>query len=266
MVEAEAIAASFVDARRRAAGLSNYPGSPPATLDEAYRIQAHAIGLMDDRVVGWKVGRIPPPHDSVHGSNRLAGPIFARTVVQASDEAAAMPVFAEGFAAAEAEFLLRLARKPDPEKRRYSMEEAAALVDAVHVGIEIASSPFPGINAGGPTVTVSDFGNNYGLIVGAAIANWQDAGINDWPICLLIDGNVAGAATAAAMLDGPVGAVRFLLELAAERGLPLEAGQWVSSGAVTGVHPVSVGASVEARFGDDLRLRCTIVEAAPAVG
>ena len=60
------------------------------------------------------------------------------------------------------------------------------------------------------------------------------------------------------MLDGPFGAVRFLFELAASRGLPLAAGQWVSTGAVTGVHEVAVGAEVVAAFGDGLQVRCII--------
>ena len=34
----------------------------------------------------------------------------------------------------------------------------------------------------------------------------------------------------------------------ARRGIALTPGQWISSGAVTGVHPVAPGAVVEARF------------------
>ena len=66
------------------------------------------------------------------------------------------------------------------------------------------------------------------------------------------------AATAATMLDGPFGAVRFLLEHAARRGLPLAAGQWVSTGAVTGVHPVKPGDRVIATFDDRWPVECSI--------
>ncbi|WP_198162153.1 hypothetical protein [Sphingomonas sp. TDK1] len=59
------------------------------------------------------------------------------------------------------------------------------------------------------------------------------------------------------MLDGPIGAVRFLFERAA-RGLPLAEGQGISTAAVTGVYPVRRGAEVEARFGPDLCVRSTI--------
>jgi 2-keto-4-pentenoate hydratase len=254
--DSDRIAEAFVTARREGRALPDFPGAVPTTLDQAYAVQDAALARDPRTVGGWKVGRINPPRDGV---DRLAGPIFADQIFDArGGEAIAMPVFAEGFAAAEAEFLMQLGSAPDPTQTRFTMDDAAALIGAVHVGIEVASSPFPGINALGPTVTISDYGNNNGLVVGPAIANWREAGILDWPVELRINGAAIGAATAATMLDGPVGAVRFLLELAAARGIALQAGCWVSSGAVTGVHEVVPGDAIEARFGEGAITRCTI--------
>jgi 2-keto-4-pentenoate hydratase len=103
---------------------------------------------------------------------------------------------------------------------------------------------------------VSDFGNNNGLVIGAAVPSNVD--FLEWPVALAIDGEVAGTGTAGEMLDGPFGSVRFLFELAASRHLPLAPGQWISTGAVTGVHQVRPGAAIEARFGQDMRVRCSI--------
>ena len=248
-----AIARSFVEARRAGAALAVYPGSPPLTLSDAYLIQDAAIRLDGRTIVGWKVGRINPPRE---GADRLAGPIFADQVFL--DDETAMPVIADGFAAAEAEFVLRVGTAPDPTKRNYTLDEARALIDAVHVGIEIASSPFPGINAGGAAVTISDFGNNNGLLVGVEAEGWREADINSWRVELSIDGVPIGDATAATMLDGPFGAARFLFEHLAARGIAVEAGQWISSGAVTGVHEVTVGQRVAARFDGRVAIGCTI--------
>lgn len=256
------IAEAFVGARRGAHGLPDYPGMVPASLSDAYAIQDRAIVLASGSVAGWKVGKINPPLDTQLGTNRLAGPIFAEGVVDAAGGAPAMPVFTDGFAAAEAEFLLRIGRAPDPAKTDYTLEEAAELIDAVHVGIEVASSPFPGINALGPLVTISDFGNNHGLVVGEAIVDWQSLDFIDWPVTLRINGVEAGAATARSMLDGPIGAARFLFETLAARKIELRAGQFISSGAVTGVHEVEVGAAVTATF-KDMQVSCTIKAATP---
>ncbi|WP_294392283.1 fumarylacetoacetate hydrolase family protein [uncultured Sphingomonas sp.] len=254
---AETIARAFVEARRAGTALPDYPGAIPSDLTSAYAIQDAALALDGRVVAGWKVGRINPPQDGV---DRLTGPIFADQVVTADPgQVVAMPVFADGFAAAEAEYLLRLGDGFDPHQSRFTMEDAIAAVDTVHVGIEIASSPFPRINELGPTVTISDYGNNNGLVIGPEITGWRDTDINDWPVALHVNDAPIGSARAATMLDGPFGAVRFLLNHAAARGRPLAAGTWVPTGAVTGVHRVAVGDCVEARFGDQLTTYCSII-------
>src|SRR3982751_1436952 len=73
--DAKGVAAEFVSARRAAAGLVDYPGTPPADLAAAYRCQDQAIALWDDVVAGWKVGWIPEPHSTKFGAQRLVGPI-----------------------------------------------------------------------------------------------------------------------------------------------------------------------------------------------
>lgn len=259
-----AIAGAFVAARRAGRPLAGYPGPIPESLDAAYAIQDRALALSGDAVGGWKVGRIASAQAGRYGADRLAGPIFAATILaETPGSPVAMPVFAGGFGAAEAEFLLRIGARPDPGKTSYSLDEAAALIDAVHLGIEIASSPLAAINDLGPAVTISDFGNNNGLVIGPALPGWRDGGYGAWPVSLLIDGVEAGHGRADAMPDGPIGAARFLFELMARRGIALEPGQWISSGAVTGVHRVEPGSLVEARFDGRWTVSCTI-EAATA--
>lgn len=250
------IARSFVAARAARTAFADYPGEPPVDLAAAYAVQDAAIALSDCAIGGWKVGRVNPP---VEGIDRLAGPIFADQIVTADSGApVGMPVFEHGFAAAEAEFLMRLRASPDPDQRNFTIDDARALVDSVCVGIEVASSPYAGINDDGPAVTISDFGNNNGLVVGPAIADWNAVDLCAWPVTLSINGATIGSATAATMLDGPFGAVRFLLENLAGRGIALMAGQWISTGAVTGVHRVAVGDRIEARFDDRMTVECAI--------
>lgn len=261
---AAAIADRFLRARRNASGLADYPGDLPDSLEEAYDIQDQAIAAWARPIVGWKVGRIHPPLSKRLDADRLAGPIFLRSLVPADGSPAEMPVFAQGSAAAEAEFLLRLGRAPEPGKTRFTLDEAAELIDAVHVGIEIASSPLVGINDIGPVAVVSDFGNNNGVLIGPLIADWRNSGFEEWEVETLIDGEVVGTGRASAFPDGALGAARFLLELLARRGIRIEANQWISSGAVTGVHDATPGQLVEARFNGALSVRCKLVAAQPA--
>lgn len=257
------IAKHFVSARQRGQNLPHYPGTAPDTLASAYAVQDAAIAACDRRVIGWKVGRIFPPLSDSYGANRLSGPIF--TVTTYSDTQPAVgQVFMGGFGAAEAEFLLKIGSDLPIGKQDYTLEEVERLIAAVHIGIEIASSPLPTINELGPAVTISDFGNNNGLIIGAAIENWQNSDFADWTVSLQIDGSVAGEGAANSFPDGPIGSARFLLNNLGTRGIAIHAGTWISSGAVTGVHQVTPGQSVHASFGDTLSVSCTI-EAAPII-
>lgn len=261
--QAQQIAAAFVAARQAWQALPVYPGRPPADLAEGYAIQDRALAIDGRQVAGWKVGRINAPDDARLGANRLAGPIFAELMQDAAaGEVPAMPVIAAGFAAAEAELLLHVAAGWDGQ---VPADDAAtkALVDEVRLGIEIASSPYPGINSDGPCVTASDFGNNLGSVLGAPLAGWRGIDLCEIPVRTVIDGALAGAATAATMLDGPYGAVRFLLANLQARGIDASHGLWVSTGAITGVHPVRPGQHVVAEFGLHGVVECRIT--APGV-
>lgn len=258
--DCEAIAARFLKARLAAEPLYSYPGEFPRTLIEAYEIQQRAIAGWGKPVLGWKVGRVGEPFLQQYETDRLAGPIFDVTLAEDGD-APLMPVFADGFAAAEAEFLLRLQRAPPAGQAKFSLDEAADLIGSVHVGLEIASSPLGLINTLGPVAIVSDFGNNNGLLVGSAIENWRDSGFESLPVTTRIDGVQVGTGRASAFPDGAIGAAKFLLELLCARGVTLSAGQWISSGAVTGVHDARPGQHVEARFGDELLVQCTLMAA-----
>jgi 2-keto-4-pentenoate hydratase len=257
------IADRFVSARRAATGLHDYPGEFPETLEEAYAIQDAAIAAWGRPVIGWKVGRVLPPLTERFNTDRLAGPIFMSMPAPASGGGLEMPVYAEGFAAGEAEFLLRIGATPPAGKTSFTLEEAADLIDAVHVGIEIASSPLGSINTIGPIAVVSDFGNNNGLVIGREVQDWRSSGFQDWLVSTRIDGAEIGTGRASSFPDGAIGSARFLFELMAKRGISLQPGQWISSGAVTGVHDAKPGQSVEANFADGYSVSCVLTSARP---
>jgi 2-keto-4-pentenoate hydratase len=257
--EARTIADVFVKARRAAQALADYPGTPPKALGEAYVLQDAAISLFGGTIAGWKVGRINPPWLEQLGTSRLAGPIFSHSIQSAANgHIPTGEIFNEGFGAAEAEFVFRVGTAPAAGQTRFTIDDGAALIDTVYCGIEIASSPFPGINELGPLVTISDFGNNNGLLLGPEIPDWRASGLVDWEVATSIDGALVGTGAAKSFPGGPLESVRFLIENLVGRGIPVTPGLLISSGAVTGVHEVVRGQSVEARFGDYCSMHCSI--------
>ena len=255
--EASAIAKRFVAARASGEPLAGFPGSLPADLDAAYACQDAAIGLVDDTIAGWKVGLVGKEAVAVFEQDRLAGPIFRTSVRQARDgEPVDFPVYRGGFAAVEAEFLLKVGRDAPADKRQWTRAEAQALVAAVHVGIETAGSPLKTINELGPIAIVADFGNNAGLIVGPELPNWRQRPVEQWRCEMFLDDVPVGHGHGGAPPGGPFESLRFLLELCARRSRPLKAGDWVSTGAITGVHEIVAGQAARVSFGDAGEISC----------
>ena len=206
---AAAIAKSFVAARRGAKSLAEFPGTIPPDLDAAYLCQDLAIKAWPDRLIGWKVGMIAPPLRPMFGTDRVAGAIFNGGLREARDTVE-FPVFIGGFAAVEAEFVLRLAYDAPTGKVEWTEREALALVGAMHIGIETAGSPLATINDLGPTVVAADFGNNAGLILGPEVRDWAVQPLQSLAAMTSIDGKIVGRGDASLLPQGPIGALRFL--------------------------------------------------------
>ncbi len=266
-VTVEETAQTLVRARVDAGGLSEYPGRVPADLAAAYLIQDRAIELCGERIGGWKVGRIPPAVEDQYGCDRLAGPIFADTIFHVADgEVPAMPVFTKGGAAVEAEFVAVIREDAPADKLEWSRDETQTMIKDLRVGLEVASSPLTDINARGPAVVVSDFGNNLGLIVGPSISGWRDRDLESMTSATYIDNELVGEGGAFGLTGGITRSVQFILELAAKRRLPLRAGQVIATGQTTGIHDVTPGQVVRMPFGDsgnDGELACAVVAAKP---
>ncbi len=246
----DAISRRLVDARLKAEPLDDFPDRLPTTLEQAYAIQSASIDLWPDVIAGWKVAMLPVPDRSRFPADRLAGPVFSSRVraVEAGSTVV-MPVYAGGFAAVEAEFVLELGTPVLPTGDDYSDDELIELVSAWYCGAEIASSPMAVVNERGATSIISDFGNNAGVIVGPKIPDWQTRPLDEMPVKVIVDDEMLGEMTAAAVPGGPLQALRFLIELCASRGFELPAGMLVSSGAVTGVHDVQMDSIARLEFG-----------------
>lgn len=251
----ENIARALIDARAGKTPLTAYPGTMPQTMADAYAIQDRAIAFDGRRIGGWKVGRIAADLVDRYGGNRLTGPIFANEIFDGTAAEPVMPVYADGFAAAEAEVLLCFG---EVGTRAYDIDSVRGCIADVRTGIEIASSPFPEINRHGPAVTASDYGNNKGMILGPSIADWQNVDLIRMPVVMAIDGETVGTATMEAMLDGPFGSALFLIDILRTRGIAIPPGTWVSAGAITGIHEIRPGQRAEAVFDGKIRVGCSI--------
>ncbi|KGF80968.1 hypothetical protein IA69_15795 [Massilia sp. JS1662] len=243
------ISAAFRHARMAAIPLPGYPGDVvPATLTQSYAIQEASIAAWPDRVVGWKVAAIQSQWHDSYPAERLYGPVFSETLTVAKSDVVDVAIIRGGYAAAEAEFVLLMSDSFPTHTRFKSTSELLPFVAAVHAAVEIAGSPLPNLSTLGPGAVISDFGNNTGLVVGPELQDFFGRDPADWPAETDVNGSLVGTGSAARIPDGPLAALLFLTNSLVNRGGTLRPGDWVSTGASTGIHPLTIGDSIEVRF------------------
>ena len=243
------LAENLIAARQSCSPLDAFPGPLPETPQDAYHILDLCIAGWNDTLVGWKVAGLKPELHRQFNAQRQSGPVFKQSLqLSTGNDHILAPVFAEGFAAIEAEFIIELADISSLPTSNLTIEDAKKAIAKVFIGIEIASSPMKDTHSYGILSPISDFGNNAGVIVGPEITNWQDLDLSTVDVSVNIANDTVGTGNTKPGLGGPFGAVGYLIEHLAMRGHTVGAGTYISSGAITGVHQAAIGVPCKVAF------------------
>ena len=129
------ISERLVAARAGAEALPDFPGLLPETLKDAYVIQSASLQRWPDKIAGWKVGMVPEAYREALAAQRLAGPIFSSSIFRIEPNSTkTMPIYRGGFAAVEAEFVLRLATTIESIEREYQLSHNQSLIHRFDYG------------------------------------------------------------------------------------------------------------------------------------
>lgn len=245
--------AALLEARLSGRALPAFPAPVPTTLAEAYAIQRRLSAALGAPIRGWKVGRIPPPLVDHLGAERIAGPVLRVAALDGTVPGEAA-VFAGGAGAIEAEVMLRL--RAVPEGPVTGADDGAAWINEIRAGFEVASSPAPDVHSHAPYGIIADIGINNGLLLGPTLDLADFTGV---AVETRIGDKTVGTGRPIDVLDGPWGSLDFLVDLHRRGIIELAAGQWISAGAITGVHPIAIGDTATARFGPSVQISCLAV-------
>lgn len=259
--DGDVIAEQFVRARLEARALPGYPGVVPPDLATAYRCQDLALARWPEPVGGWKVARIAEAQQGRYAEERLIGPVLAANIrVDSPRRTLDCPVFEGGFAAVEAEIVICVGRDAPADKVEWTLDEAADFVGELCIGVEIASSPLATLNDLGPGAVISDFGNNWGVVIGTAVTGWRS--LYEVTAQTFIDDEFVGRGVTS-LRHGPLAALAFTLAKCARRGRPLQAGSVITTGMITGVHDIRPGQRSRHVFHGLGEIDCRAVRATP---
>ena len=200
---------------------------------------------MGKPVVGWKVGGIPPALRETLGERWTLGPIFAGTIVESQRSGNILPCIAGGFGAFEAELIVRVAADLNPNRTEFDTAYAESLIGAVFYGVEFAGSPLSGLPGIGPLASIASFGSNLGLCLCDPVESWDDQRLSGEQYYVTINGSLVGQS---GLNERLLGQLAFACETSLKLGRPLKAGNYVTTGAITGVHQIEVGDRITLRI------------------
>jgi 2-keto-4-pentenoate hydratase len=220
----------------------------PATREQGYAIQARLDERSRSPVYGWKIAATSAAgqaHIGVDGP--IAGRILAERVVPC---AGVIPAGPNHMAVAEIEFAFRMGRDLDPRLEGFSVEEVLAVVETLHVAIEIPDSRYEDFaHVGAPQLIADNACAHYFVAAEASTADWRSIDLSTHRVVGRIEGKIEQDGSGASVLGDPRIALTWLANELSRLGITLQKGQTVTTGTCIPPLAISSGDLVTADFG-----------------
>jgi 2-keto-4-pentenoate hydratase len=233
MTDTDILLAARKDPAHRPAGLPHAPADQAA----AYAIQAAVMAHLGP-IGGWKVGFSPA------SSVFTCAPLPASFVVPGP---ATVPQHQCPDRGVEAEIAVRIGADLPPRATPYTRAEVLAAIASAHPAIELLQSRYSDVDAVDPLTALADSLSHFGLVVGAAIPDWQSIDLAHEGVSVMVNG-----AEIKRCAGNPAGEMVRLVEWLANVGTHwaggLKAGQVVTTGSWTVKDIVPANAHVKMVF------------------
>lgn len=218
----------------------------PPDKATAYRVAGMVAEELGWPVRGWKIAAAK---EEMQRQLRTDSPIYGRTFfVQPTPHSVVRADLSSPIP--EVEYQAKLGADLPPRDKPYNVEEVTDAVESLHPGLELAECRFIHDDVFPPLPAILADGAGCGTIVyGPAIADWRRRDIAGQEVSLAIDGMVRRKGTAAASLDHPMVPLTWLANELSRAGVGMKAGQFVSTGTLTGMLAPRAGETHVADFG-----------------
>lgn len=233
----EQIARHLLDAYEEHIRFLGTPRNGPADAEQAYAVQRliwrHMVG--EERPQAWKVGA------SSKTAAPVAAPIFPGRCSESPGRFRRRGICSVGI---EAEIALRFSRDLAPRAQPYRRDEILAAIGSVHVAIEVVDSRLHDADYAGPYWCLADNLLNGALILGDAIPQWRELDWQDRQVTITANGVVLDDRVASPPLHDLFHCLPWWI---AHIG-GVTAGDVVTTGAWTGMHPIHDAREVSVAF------------------
>jgi 2-keto-4-pentenoate hydratase len=214
----------------------------------AYRVARMVEEELGWNVAGWKIAAMKEAMQrQLRTDSPIYGRVFAPNIVQSPASVAYARLCSP---IPEVEYQAKLGVDLPPRQKPYALDEVTEAVVSLHTGIELAECRFVHDDAFPPLPAILADGAGSGIVVcGAAIADWTTRDISGQDVQLMCNGRLRRKGTAAEALDHPMVPLTWLVNELSCTGIGLKAGQFVSTGTLTGMLRPKPGETYVADFG-----------------
>jgi 2-oxo-3-hexenedioate decarboxylase/2-keto-4-pentenoate hydratase len=234
-----AAAARFIaEAHRARAPFRNLPEDiAPRTIDEAYAAQEALRALwtpLYGEVGGLKIATTTKVMQQLMGIDHPCGGVIYAKRIHASPAIIRLADYMH--VVIECELAVRVGRTFEPRAAPYTREDVRAAVAEVMPAFELIEDRNADYKSSKATSLICDNAWNAGIVLGAPVKVAPSIELNG------LTGRLAtGSGLHTGKTDDPMGALAWIANLAASRGLPLAAGQVVITGSLIPTLPIAPG-------------------------
>ncbi|MFS8197585.1 2-keto-4-pentenoate hydratase [Streptomyces sp. CWNU-52B] len=240
-------ALALYEARAQGVPVAPFTDTDPTLgMDDGYAVQQELVRLLladGDHVVGYKAGLTSAPMQEMFGVDTPDyGPVLASTVYETGARVSPGSFISPKV---EAEIVFRLGA---PLKGPgVTVAQAREAVSEVLAGLEIVDSRIVDWRIG-LADTIADLASNGAVVLGAPLAPPAGVDLRLTGMVFWRDGDLVATGAGAAALGDPYAVVAWLANTLGARGVALEAGQLVMTGALHAAVPMRAGDSFVAEF------------------
>ena len=215
----------------------------PRDVEEAYAAHLALLALLSEHgggpQIGWKVGFT---NDRAQAANGASEPVFAGLLGGNSYRIEAELASPRGTGlGVEAELAVRIGTTLAGAA---SKREAAAAIDGVAIALEIVE-PRVRVAEMGLVTMIADGTQQFGSVIGEWNETIDPLTLDQCDVKLQVDGQTDGFMSAAEVLGHPLNAVTWLSAALGARGLALEPGDVVLTGAIVPAQHLDPGQLAE---------------------
>lgn len=224
------------------------PDCLPTTVAHGYAIAAAIAEQREQAVAGWKIAATAPAGRAhINVDQPLAGRLFEPSVRQ---NGARLNLQNNRMAVAEAEFVFTMGTDLTPQSSPFTEEQVARAISHLHPGLEIPDARFSDFTKVGAACLIADNACASQFVLGLpTVEPFEPQALAEHASSLWINDVEVTSGHGSDALGGPLKALTWLANTLRELGLPLVAGQFVTTGVTGQPMPIKAGDRVRASLG-----------------